>query len=201
MAEKIAKLEANNIMPLLDTIRLNFGPEYSDQLSADATTSLQAVLSALKSAKEQIGANIDKMQGVITGEAPSNDMANNVGVPGEADLASPQAPNPETPDAVAPQAPEAPAAPETGGVSDGDINDVFSDAPPAGRAKKESLQVRAQNILRESADPDAILLSETLRLRKAMGTRQAIEEVAERFGVDAEDIVAIIRERIASKKK
>ena len=78
MAEKIAKLEANNIMPLLDTIRMNFGPEYSDQLSADATTALQAVLTALKAAKEQIGANIDKMQGVITGEAPANDMANNL---------------------------------------------------------------------------------------------------------------------------
>lgn len=199
MAEKIAKLEANNIMPLLDTIRLNFGPEYSDQLSADATTVLQAVLASLKTAKDQIGANIDKMQGVITGEAPSNDMAMNVGVPGDPPDA-PMAPDANTPDQVAPEAPEVPAAPETQ-VTASDVDDVFSDAPPASRARKESLQSRAQNILRESANPDGILMSETLRLRKTLGLHEAIAEVADRFGVDAEDIVAIIREHVASKKK
>lgn len=192
MAEKIAKLEANNIMPLLDTIRMNFGPQYSDQLSADATIALQAVLAALKTAKEQIGANIDKMQQVITGEGPGNDMATNAGVPGEEMPTAPEAP-------VEPgsETPAAPAAPATPAVSDTDLDDVFADAPPADRAKKESLQLRAQNMLRESADPDALLLNETMRLRAIHGTKIAIQEVANRFGVDAQDIVDIMRERVS----
>ncbi len=194
MAEKIAKLEANNIMPLLDTIRMNFGPQYSDQLSADATIALQAVLAALKTAKETIGANIDKMQQVITGEGPGNDMATNAGVPGEEMPTAPEAMPAAAPEGG--ETPAAPAAPTTPAVSSSDVDDVFADAPPSDRAKKESLQLRAQNMLREAKDPDALLLNETMRLRAVHGTKVAIQEVANRFGVDAQDIVDIMRERV-----
>ena len=190
MAEKLAKIEATSIMPLLDNIRTNFGPQYADQLSADATTSLQAVLDAVKHAKDQIGKNINNMQQIVTGEGMGNDMATNVGVPDEAP-AAPAAP-------AAPEAPAKPAKPATPDLpSDGDIDDAFSDAP-VGREAKESAFTRATNMLRESADPDQILLSETVRLSKKLGAKAAVMEVAKRFSVDAQDIVAIIRER--SKK-
>lgn len=188
MAEKLAKIEATSIMPLLDNIRLNFGPQYADQLSADATTSLQAVLDAVKHAKDQIGKNITNMQQIVTGEGAGNDMATNVGVPDEA-AAEP------APSDTAPAKPAKPAKPEL--PSDGDIDDAFSDSP-VGRETKESAFSRATNMLRESADPDAILLSETVRLSKKLGAQAAVMEVAKRFSVDASDIVAIIKER--SKK-
>lgn len=186
MAEKLAKIEATSIMPLLDNIRLNFGPQYADQLSADATTSLQAVLDAVKNAKDQIGKNITNMQQIITGEGVGNDMASNVGVPDEAQAEAP---------AEKPAKPAKPAKPEA--PSDQDIDDVFADAP-VGREAKESAFTRATNMLRESADPDMILLSETVRLSKQIGAKAAVMEVAKRFSVDASDIVAIIKER--SKK-
>jgi hypothetical protein len=182
MAEKLAKIEATSIMPLLDNIRLNFGPQYADQLSSDATTSLQAVLDAVKNAKDQIGKNINNMQQIITGEGVGNDMATNVGVPDEA----PAEPEPE------PARPAKPATPDL--PSDSDIDDAFSDSP-VGREAKESAFTRATNMLRESADPDQILLSETVRLSKKIGAKAAVMEVAKRFSVDAQDIVAIIKER------
>jgi hypothetical protein len=186
MAEKLAKIEATSIMPLLDNIRLNFGPQYADQLSSDATASLQAVLDAVKHAKDQIGKNITNMQQIITGEGVGNDMATNVGVPDEA-TAEPEADTPEKP--------AKPAKPDT--PSDQDISDVFSDAP-VGRETKESAFTRATNMLREAADPDQVLLSETVRLSKKIGAKAAVMEVARRFSVDASDIVSIIKER--SKK-
>lgn len=189
MAEKLAKIEATSIMPLLDNIRLNFGPQYADQLSADATTSLQAVLDAVKHAKDQIGKNITNMQQIVTGEGAGNDMASNVGVPDEAPVADAEA---------TPAAPAKPAKPDTPDTpSDGDIDDVFADSP-VGREAKESAFTRATNMLREAADPDQILLSETVRLSKKLGAKAAVMEVAKRFSVDASDIVAIIKER--SKK-
>ena len=187
MAEKLAKIEATSIMPLLDNIRLNFGPQYADQLSADATTSLQAVLDAVKHAKDQIGKNITNMQQIITGEGAGNDMASNVGVPDDA--AEPEA---AAPSDAAPAKPAKPAKPDL--PSDSDIDDAFSDSP-VGRDTKESAFTRATNMLREAADPDLVLLSETVRLSKKIGAKAAVMEVAKRFSVDAEDIVAIIRER------
>jgi hypothetical protein len=195
MAEKIAKLEANNIMPLLDTIRMNFGPEFSQQLSADATAALQNVVAAIKGAKDQIGANIDKMQNVITGENSGNDMATNAGVPGEELPTAPAAPaEPAAPEAGG-EAPETPAAPAAPAVSNGDLDDVFSDAPTPDRAKKESIQARSINMLRESEDPDQILLAATvMRMKHGMKGIDAIQETAQQFGVDAEDIIALVRE-------
>lgn len=200
MAEKIAKLEANNIMPLLDTIRMNFGPEFSQQLSSDATAALQNVVAAIKAAKDQIGANIDKMQNVITGESPGNDMATNAGVPGEELPTAPAVPSDASAPVAAPDGGETPAAPEAPAApaapTSADVDDVFSDAPSPDRAKKESIQTRAQNILRESADPDAIILAETLRLREKVGTAKAIQHISTLFGIDAQDIVDIMRDRV-----
>ena len=185
MAEKLAKLEATSIMPLLDNIRLNFGPQYADQLSTDATSSLQAVLDAVKHAKDLIGKNIDNMQQIITGEGAGNDMAMNAGVPDQAAV-------PADPAAAAAAKPEKPAKPAL--PSDDDVADVFADSP-VGRDAKESAFTRATNMLREAQDPDGVLLAETIRLSKKMGAKKAVMEVARRFSVDAHDIVAIIRER------
>lgn len=196
MAEKIAKLEATSIMPLLDSIRLNFGQQFADQISSDATSSLQAVLDAVKVAKDQIGRNIDNMQQVVTGEGPGNDMSQNAGVPD--DTSDPETID-DAPDAVDPNSeltgPVSTGSPEIDpGVKDDDVDDVFSDSP-VGREAKESMMNRAVNMLREAADPDAVLLSETIRLSKIIGAKKAVMEVAKRFSVDAHDIVAIIKDR------
>lgn len=189
MAEKIAKVEADSILPLLDSIRTHFGPQYADKLSADAQASLNAVLDAVKVAKDQIGSNIDNMQGIVTGEGAGNDMANNVGVPDEETPATDD--GAATDMAAEPGAEATPASPDVGVQ---DVDDAFADAP-VGRSAKESLQQRAINMLREAKDPDAILISETARLSKKIGTAKAINEVAKRFSVDASDIVAIIKDR------
>lgn len=183
MAEKIAKMEAEGIMPLLDGIRDSFGPDFADRLSAESTEALRGALEALKGAKERISANTANMEQIVTGEGPGNDMATNLGVPDQEEVA------PEG------EAGELPAEDEGGEV---DIDDIFSDEPSLGREAKtsESAKVDPINMLRESKDPDGMLLRETFKRMKAGKTGLiAMTETAAKFGVDVEDVIAIAKER------
>jgi hypothetical protein len=74
MAEELAKVEADDVLPLLDGIRSQFGPQFADQLNNAATESLRSALEAVKTSKEQIGSAINNMQGVVTGDG-TNDMS------------------------------------------------------------------------------------------------------------------------------
>lgn len=194
MAEKVAKMEAEGVMPLLDGIRTNFGPEFADRFSDASTQALRNALESLKGAKEQISVNIDNMEQIVTGEGPGNDMANNLGVPSEAEVA------PDNDDQSAAEVEgDTAAEPADDGATDADVDDVFSDEAPVGRAQKESVQRDPIAMLRESKDPDTFLLTETYkRMKRGMKGVDAINETASTFGVDAEDIIAIVQER---KKK
>lgn len=196
MSEKLAKTEAEGIMPLLDSIRTLFGPQYADSLSQAAQTALRGALDAVQGAKEQIGINVGNMEQIVTGTGPGNDMATNVGLPQE----------PAAPEADMGAAPEGDMAPEAGAeggedVSDEEIDDLFGgDDAPVGRETKESVQARSINMLRESANPDRLLLQATfMRMKAGQSGMKAIQETAKQFGVDADDIIEIVRE-FKSKK-
>lgn len=191
MAEKVAKMEAEGIMPLLDGIRTSFGPEFADRFSDVSTQALRSALESLKTAKEHIGSNIDSMEQIVTGEGPGNDMANNLGVPQEPEVA------PENDDQSAAEVEgDAAAEPADDAATEDDVEDVFGDEAPVGRAQKESAIKDPINMLRESKDPDTFLLTETFkRMKKGMKGLEAINETAAVFGVDAEDIIAIVKER------
>lgn len=183
MAEKLAKTEAEGIMPLLDNIRTLFGPEYAEQLSSDSQTSLRAALDAVQLAKEQIGSNVTNMEQIITGEGPGNDMAQNLGVPDDQEVKVSSEKEPESE------------------VSDQDIEDVFGDGEPSvGRETKESVKFDPAKILRESKDPDQLLIIETLkRVKIGMSAMEAISETADLYGIDVDDLVEIAKERFKKK--
>lgn len=188
MAEKMAKMEADGIMPLLDGIRLQFGAEFADHLNDVSSTALRASLEAVKNCKDQIGQVVTNMEQSVTGEGVGNDMANNIGVP-------------ETPSEPAPQA--EPVAPEAeAGADESDLDDVFgSDEAPAGRAAKESAETDPAKMLRESADPDAFLIKEAVKHMKATGKSgyASLVETARKYSIDIEDMIAIARERLGKK--
>jgi hypothetical protein len=188
MAEKIAKMEAEGIMPLLDGIREYFGPEFADRLSDDSTEALRGALEAIKASKEQISINVQNMEHIVTGKGQGNDMASGVGLDDE----STEDEMNVNGDFDTESDLEMPAEPVS---SPEDLEAVFGADAPIGRATKESAIAKNVNMLRESINPDRVLMAHLMQRMKA-GTAGvvAIKETAEAFGVDAEDILSIVRE-------
>jgi cell division protein ZapA (FtsZ GTPase activity inhibitor) len=180
MAEKIAKMEAEGIMPLLDGIRTAFGPEFADRLSDDSTEALRGALEAIKDTKERISLNVQNMEQIVTGEGPGNDMALGVGME-----------EPEAEEVIA----DEPVVDEVPASSEEDLDDVFGSEAPLGRETKESVVDRNINMLRESVNPDRVIMSHVMtQMKSGVQGKVAVVETAEAFGVDAEDVLAIIRE-------
>jgi hypothetical protein len=187
MAEKLAKMEADGVMPLLDGIRLQFGPEFAERFNNDATAALRTSLEGLKTTKDQISKNISNMEQMVTGEGPGNDMATGAGLPAE--------PAAEVPDQVADVDAQAPSEAEP--QEPDDIDDVFGTGDtPVGRETKESVQHRNIKALRESTDPDRLVMTQVLtKLRAGKNTKLAVMETAKSFGIDVEDVLDIVREQ------
>lgn len=188
MAEKLAKMEADGVMPLLDGIRLQFGPEFAERFNNDATAALRNSLEGLKTTKDQISKNISNMEQMVTGEGPGNDMATGAGLPEE-----PAAE--EVPDQVADVEAQAPSEAEP--QEPDEIDDIFgSGDTPVGRNTKESVQHRNIKALRESANPDRLVMTQVLtKLRSGKSSRDAVMETARAFAIDVEDVLEIVREQ------
>jgi hypothetical protein len=82
MAEDLAKMQTEDLMPLIDTMKTNFSNEAAENFNTEATEQLQSSLTAVKNAKDHISNSILKLEGKISDEdvnSPSNDMADNTG--------------------------------------------------------------------------------------------------------------------------
>jgi hypothetical protein len=209
MAEDLAKVEADDVLPLLDGIRSQFGPQFADQLNSAATESLRSALEAVKTAKDQIGQSIQNMQGVVTGEG-SNDMATNTGTDAE------MQPEPAQP----PGSAGVEGVPAEGGDQEGaddlanEIDDLLGgeeenvDQGPEGRTKKESVYPsgaivnEAQRFLSEQDNPEEFLAKATLSFVRAkkVSIAESARRHAEYFGIDIEDVVAAVREYVEAIK-
>lgn len=127
MAEDLAKLNAQEIFPLVDEMKAAFGPEAAEAFENVAQGVLQDALNSVRKAKEDINTSILQVEGKL----PMNDMAMGT----------------EEPEASAP-APDM-SAPEIDGV-DAEVSDDTilggaddfggAEAGAMGRAKKESIE-------------------------------------------------------------
>jgi hypothetical protein len=221
MAEELAKVEADDVLPLLDGIRSQFGPQFADQLNNAATESLRSALEAVKTSKEQIGSAINNMQGVVTGDG-TNDMSQSDDMGAPAPEAA--APAPEGGDASGDMGGSDMANDLGGGDASGtdaggggDVADQLSDLlggeensdqGPEGRTKKESVYPtgavvnEAQRQLMEQENPEEFLAKATLafaRVKKISVTESARAH-AEYFGIDVEDVVVAVREYVEALK-
>ena len=71
MAEDLASMQVEDLMPLTDAMRESFGTEQANAFSASADATLAAALETIKATREQM----DQAVLVLTGEgAPMNDM-------------------------------------------------------------------------------------------------------------------------------
>ena len=216
MAEDLAKIEADDIMPILDQLKATFGPDVSKRFNDVATAKVRGVIEATKAAKDAISTEVQRMEGGVDGE-PMNDMASmddpapdmGTGADAGVDMGT------DTGDLGDATMPDDGAAEEDLGddTTDPDLDDgdelsigdeAFTDdgKSAAGRAKKESIIRSNINMLRESADPD-MLLVKVFRMHLGEGDTadKAVRKIAESFALDVEDVVDTIRETVGKKKR
>lgn len=191
MAEDLAKVEADELMPMNDQIKAAFGDSVADQFNHSATEALRAALEALKSSKESVFAQVERLKKLANGE-PAADMdmdpMNDVDAGG--DLPAPEA------DAGADLGADAgvdagadldAAAPP---LDDLDAMGAQDDAGFAGRPRKdESLR------LARSDNPDAIIFEAfKSKVREGVDGNHAAVAIARQFGIDVSDVKEIVRE-------
>lgn len=134
MTEDIAKINTEDIMPLIDNIKGVFGPEAGDRFEQASRESIDNAVQALRDCKDSLNTQVLHMEGKIT-DADLTDMGQmdgGQGATGTPEL-GPEA-NAETPAPAATQ--EAPPADPFAGT---DAASGPADEP-LGRAKKESVE-------------------------------------------------------------
>jgi hypothetical protein len=147
IAEDLAKVNGDEIMPIMEPLKAAFGPQMAEQFQSIVSEKINATVMAVSQAKDAISSEVGKFEGIMNGETPGNDMS----AMGDPAAAAP-APDMGGMDAASPAiAPEmgAPVAPEAGVVdADAGLDDAFgADASTAaGRAKKESAAPRGKAI-------------------------------------------------------
>jgi hypothetical protein len=211
MAEDLAKVNGDDIMPMMDSLKAAFGPQMAETFQSVAAEKLTAAVTSLTQIKDALSSEVSKLEGVVNGET-SNDMANFDDAGAADPLADPAADLGADP--LADPAAELGADPLAGADAglegdldadagleadvDAEIDDLFADddaAGAAGRAKKESVESKGAKALRESNDPDALIFNSFRKaLREGASPAKAARAVAKVFGVDFADVVEIVRE-------
>lgn len=193
MAEDLAKIEADDIMPMLDSMRLTFGPELTDSFNDITTAKIRQTMEAVKGAKEAITMEVGRLERNINGEM-TNDMS----------MDQPDLGDEETTDMDLGDETDMGLGDETDmdleepeeedGVDFDTAFDSAANTSAAGRARKESVE-RNIKALSESSNPDRLIYA-TFR-RTLTETKDAVRSahaVASAFAIDFQDVVSIVKE-------
>lgn len=147
MAEKLAKMQVEDIMPIVDQMRGEFSPDQAESFDTAVTEQLNTALENVKTAREQINNQVLKLEGKLTDE-DMNDMAKDDGMP---DLDTGE----EETDLDAEMGAVEDEEGDEEGDEDQDMIDIFGgsdddgevdEEPGLGRAKKESFNHRGSMI-------------------------------------------------------
>lgn len=195
--EAIAKIEAEDIMPLLDTIKLSFGPEHAERFSKIASENLRNAVETISATKDSLSTEVMRFEKILNGE-PASDMAFDTQDPQtdlEADLEAnepEEAPEDDFADALADELTQEPEEPEE--EPDVDLTEPEVDNA-AGRARRESAFIMASPLM-EVRDPDAYV-KKRFRHYVKEGYRPiyAAKAVALECEIDMDDVIEIVRER------
>jgi hypothetical protein len=195
IAEDLAKVEVQDLMPMLDPMTAAFGPEISERFNQVTTEKIRGLVEAVKLAKEALGTEVNRLESILNGETPANDMVTDAGAP---DMDAPAPVDAPDDDAMTDA-----AAPAQSKASD-EMDDIFGDdqreGNPAGRAKKEVTPTK-ESALSRTPDPDRMVL-EAFRRRLAEGNSpaRAARMTATRFGIDPSDVAMIVREATNTRR-
>ena len=153
MAEDLASMQVEDLMPLTDAMRESFGTEQANAFSASADSVLAAALETIKGTREQM----DQAVMVLTGEgAPMNDMMGGE-MPPAGDMGDPMA-DPMMDDPMAVPGEDEFAGDEAAAGDEGE---------PLGRIPKESLE-NAKKLLLQHAKNGKLSKSSIQEAARAM---------------------------------
>lgn len=199
MAEDLAKVEADDIMPILDQLREVFGQDAAEQFNTVATAKVRLTIEALKDAKQGIGTEIDRLEkGVSTGVVPNDmelDSEEEPEMAAEPEMADDlEEPKDDADDLASVEDAE-------GVVPDLDFEaNPESTGPALGRVRKESALPKGGRKLAESKNPEALILS-TFRKKLGEGQRPiaAARDTAKKYDVDVQEVSRIVSEAFQKK--
>lgn len=190
-AEKLAKVEADQVMPIIDQLKATFGNEAAEGFYRSVTAAIRELVDQIQKTKDVINDQIMSLENGAAG-LPMNDMQMDAGgddMPSD-DLAAP--PEGELGDDAMGDVPPAPEEGELDDEMPTPDDDAFADdmSNAAGRARREGAEKFEKAIL------------EWFKKSVQLGTRPtaAARIVAEGFKVDLEDVKDLVREAAAAKK-
>ena len=193
MAEDLAKIEADDVMPLLDQMKAALGPQATNRFSQAVTAKVRELLDTVKLTKDAIDVEITNLENIANGE-PGNDMAMD---------AAPEMDGPPAPPA-SDVGTNVPPASDEDVPADNLAMDDFKDGGAAGRMRKESATRRlspAVRKLRESTNPDAMILAAFRgQLQAGRKVLESAKRVSRTFEIDLDDVVSIVREAKTAKR-
>ena len=151
MAEKVAMIQAKDVMPLLDSITTAFGPEVAQRFNSVTSEQTTQLVSQIQAAKTAIDAEVNRMKAGVEG----GDMSD-MGMMGNDDGAPVESPQ---------EAPEAnlPDMPIDNNKGDDEAMHGHGSNNFAGRARKESAKIRGKIIETETEETPEFLKSEIAR--------------------------------------
>lgn len=160
MAETLAKVEGEDIMPMSDALRAAFGPETADAFVEKVVGGLRDAVKDLTDTKDMVAGEVDRLERILNGEDVT-DMAADAGMEEPQSLA----------DVVGSDEPEEPAEPVEDPIEDpieAPEEPIDLSGPSAGRARKESVAAR-KRMIRESAMDKAEAVLKRLKWRYTEG--------------------------------
>lgn len=172
ITEDLAKMEASDLMPLLDALKASYGPSVADRFHQVATSKIRAAVEVMMATKDALGTEVLKLENVVNGD-PVNDMAMDDGfddVPSEDDSLDTSELPPEDTEEDEPEIDL--------GDDDEEVDPVFDNGSraAAGRARKESAIPKGSK-LRESAGSSRIHIA----------SAEELGDICERMTVTADD--------------
>ncbi len=187
MAENVAKMDADDVMPLTDPIRDMFGAEVATSFADNVSAKLRELTEKIKETKTAISDEITRMEG---GEVPASDLGGMDELPDDSGFGDTP---PETDAGAASEMgdedvvdPLDKPAPEAHPVPAGPMDQAPNLA--AGRAKKESFK-HPKGIL----ESDKGLAREFIKkINEGMTAKDASENLASHYAIPLNIVVDII---------
>lgn len=203
MAEDLAKINGDEIMPIMEPLKTAFGPQMAEAFQQIVSEKVTATVTAVTQAKDAISTEVGKFQDIIDGKSAGSDMsamgAEEMGMAPEAPMGG---------DDLGGDMADPMAAPAGGMEMDAEIDvdgskaDPLGDdgafdadplaGEPVGRAKKESARPKAKMV--ESATDRAIVTTFKKLIREGVAPVKAARRIAEKLSIDYSDVVEVIRE-------
>ncbi|NJO62657.1 MAG: hypothetical protein HC836_31835 [Richelia sp. RM2_1_2] len=175
-AEDLAKMSVEQLLPLADEMKGEFGPEAANKFEEVVGTALENALQAVRDAREQVNNAVLLMQGKLSDEDVNTPVS---------DIAS------DTTDSD--------TADQELNLDDAGDEDVFAGAPaasgpaeePLGRARKESIEYPVKKKSNTLGYSDSLLEAFVELAMVENFTSLDVEVVSDKFGVLEEEVLEL----------